>query len=338
MGLSDWFLTGDERGNLSSLIDQRCPDGAAWSVGNRVEVLVDGEEYFRRLHRVLCRLGPGDRVHFTDWEGDADERLDGPGTEVGRVFVELARRGVEVRGLLWRSHPRQAHFAEEDNVGFTRAVNRAGGEVLLDERVRRGGSHHQKLLIVRYAEGSDRDVAYAGGIDLCHGRRDDARHAGDEQAVELAASYGQRPPWHDVQLEVRGPAIGNLAYTFRERWDDPTPLDHRNPWRREIRRATGQRRRPDPLPPERDDPPPCGTHAVQVVRTYPAKRPRYPFAADGERSIAARLPQGLRPRPQPRLSRRSVPLVARRRPRARRRAPAPPRVAGRRSRAPPPGP
>ena len=286
MGLSDWFLTGDERGNLSSLIDQRCPDGAAWSVGNRVEVLVDGEEYFRRLHRVLCRLGPGDRVHFTDWEGDADERLDGPGTEVGRVFAELARRGVEVRGLLWRSHPRQAHFAEEDNVGFTRAVNRAGGEVLLDERVRRGGSHHQKLLIVRYAEGSDRDVAYAGGIDLCHGRRDDARHAGDEQAVELAASYGQRPPWHDVQLEVRGPAIGNLAYTFRERWDDPTPLDHRNPWRRAIRRAAGQRRRPDPLPPERDDPPPCGTHAVQVVRTYPAKRPRYPFAADGERSIA----------------------------------------------------
>jgi phosphatidylserine/phosphatidylglycerophosphate/cardiolipin synthase-like enzyme len=30
----------------------------------------------------------------------------------------------------------------------------------------------------------------------------------------------------------------------------------------------------------------AGTHAVQVLRTYPVKRPRYPFAPDGERSVA----------------------------------------------------
>ena len=34
------------------------------------------------------------------------------------------------------------------------------------------------------------------------------------------------------------------------------------------------------------DPPPAGRHAVQVLRTYPAKRPAVPFAPDGERSIA----------------------------------------------------
>ena len=44
--------------------------------------------------------------------------------------------------------------------------------------------------------------------------------------------------------------------------------------------------RPGPLPPQPPDPPPCGPHAVQVLRTYPATRPRYPFAPDGERSIA----------------------------------------------------
>src|SRR5664279_317907 len=286
MGLEDWFLTGDERGNPSTLIDLRRGDGSAWTTGNRVEVLVDGEEYFAALHGVLRALGRGDWVHFADWEGDADERLAGPGTEVGRVLAEAARRGVDVRGLLWRSHPRQAHFAEQDNVGFTKALDRAGGEVLLDERVRRGGSHHQKLVIVRHGQGPDRDVAYAGGIDLCHGRHDDARHGGDVQAITIAARYGPRPPWHDVQLEVHGPAIGDLEHTFRERWDDPTPLDHHNPWRRAIRRVVGQPRQPDPLPAERDDPPRCGTHAVQVVRTYPAKRPRYPFAAEGERSIA----------------------------------------------------
>ena len=83
MGLEDWFLTGDERGNPSTLIDVRRGDGTAWTTGNRVEVLVDGAEYFRALHGVLCALGRGDWVHFADWEGDADERLCGPGTEVG---------------------------------------------------------------------------------------------------------------------------------------------------------------------------------------------------------------------------------------------------------------
>ena len=33
-------------------------------------------------------------------------------------------------------------------------------------------------------------------------------------------------------------------------------------------------------------PPPAGRHQVQVLRTYASKRPRFPFAADGERSIA----------------------------------------------------
>ena len=286
MGLEDWFLTGEERGNPSTLLDLRRESGEAWTTGNRVEVLVDGDEYFRRLYGSLRSLGRDDWVRFTDWEGDADELLAGPGTEVGRVLAEAARRGVDVRGLLWRSHPRQAHFAEQDNVGFTKAVDEAGGEVLLDERVRRGGSHHQKLVIVRHAAGSDRDVAYAGGIDLCHGRHDDSRHAGDVQAIAIGAPYGPRPPWHDTQLEVHGPAIGDLAFSFRERWEDPTPLDHRNPWRRAIRHFARQPTRPDPLPPEPDDPPPCGPHAVQVVRTYPAKRPRFPFAPEGERSIA----------------------------------------------------
>jgi phosphatidylserine/phosphatidylglycerophosphate/cardiolipin synthase-like enzyme len=35
-----------------------------------------------------------------------------------------------------------------------------------------------------------------------------------------------------------------------------------------------------------DDPAPAGPHAVQILRTYPVKRPAYPFAPDGERSIA----------------------------------------------------
>ena len=286
MRLDDWFLTAGERGNPATEIDRRRDDGTAWTEGNRVEVLVDGAAYFRRLHRVLRSLEHGDQVHFTDWEGDQDERLDGPGTEIGRVLADAARRGVQVRGLLWRSHPRQAHFAEQSNTALSKSVNEAGGQIILDERVRRGGSHHQKMFVIRHGAGADDDVAFEGGIDLCHGRNDDARHAGDPQAVILDRRYGARPPWHDVQLEVRGPAVGELGFTFRERWEDPTPLDHRNPLRLALRRLTRQPRNPDPLPPAPDDPPECRSHAVQVLRTYPSKRPPYPFAPAGERSIA----------------------------------------------------
>ena len=103
---------------------------------------------------------------------------------------------------------------------------------------------------------------------------------------KLDECYGHRPPWHDVQLELRGPAVAAIADTFRERWEDPHPLDHHNPVRRVVRTLTRQPRHPDPLPPRPSEPAPVGPHAVQVLRTYPAKRPVYPFAPDGERSVA----------------------------------------------------
>ncbi len=191
-----------------------------------------------------------------------------------------------MRGLLWRSHPAQLNFSEQQNLALTKVVNEAGGEILLDERVRRGGSHHQKLFVTRRERGPDDDVAFLGGIDLCHGRHDDPRHRGDPQRVALDQRFGDRPPWHDVQARVRGPAVRALADTFRERWEDPNPLDHHNPLRRAVRKFSRQPRHPDPLPPVRGEPAPCGPHAVQVLRTYPAKRPASPFAPAGERSVA----------------------------------------------------
>jgi phosphatidylserine/phosphatidylglycerophosphate/cardiolipin synthase-like enzyme len=279
-----WFLSAAERGNAGAVIDRGASTGG-WSVGNHVRVLVHGGEYYERLLEATAGLRAGDLLLFTDWEGDPDERLRAGGPDVESWLVDLARRGVRVRGLLWRSHPQQFNLAEQENLTLARAVNEAGGEVLLDERVRRGGSHHQKLVVLHGADPAD-DVAFVGGIDLAHGRRDDDRHRGDEQPVQLADWYGRHPPWHDVQLEVRGPAVAALADSFRERWEDPTPLDHRNPLRRAARAVVRQPRQPDALPPRRDEPRAVGSHAVQVLRTYPAKRPPLPFAPDGERSIA----------------------------------------------------
>jgi phosphatidylserine/phosphatidylglycerophosphate/cardiolipin synthase-like enzyme len=279
-----WFLSAAERGNPDSEIDTRHSDGRSYTLNNAVEVLIDGAAYFPRLYTVLTTLEPGDDVLFTDWRGDGDERLSGPGTEISVVLASLVHRGVNVRGLVWRSHADRLHFSEKENRAFAEEVNDAGGEVLLDERVRHAGSHHQKIVVLRRASGSV--TAFVGGIDLSHGRHDDQRHAGDDQAVKLDTRYGPRPAWHDVHLELHGPAAGDVLRTFAERWNDRTPLDHRTPWRVLLRRVVREPRRPSPLPFAPTHQEAAGDHAVQVLRTYPAKRPPFPFARRGERSIA----------------------------------------------------
>ncbi len=284
--LENWFLTASERGNDFTALDRRHPSGAAWTTGNFVQTLVHGATYFHRLLKEIGELGPGDQVFFTDWRSDPDQRLgDGPETEVGAVLAAAARRGVSVKGLLWRSHSDRLGFSAKENRHLGVVVNAAGGEILLDQRVRLGGSHHQKLVVIRRGEGSAADVAFVGGIDLCHSRRDDAQHLGDPQSQPMARLYGATPPWHDVQVAIEGPAVGDLDFTFHERWADRSPLS-RDPvgvFHDVLGRAD---RKASTLPPMAPDPQARGTHSVQVLRTY-GRRPRgYPFAPHGERSIA----------------------------------------------------
>lgn len=279
MTVEDWFLNAGERANPVSVLP-------VWSTGNLAEPLIHGAAYFGRLVEEVEALEAGDHLFFTDWRGDPDQRLRPDGPTVSQLFTRAAQRGVVVKGLIWRSHLDVLAYSEEENRDLSETISAAGGEVLLDQRVRRGGSHHQKLVVLRHPGLPERDIAFAGGIDLCHSRRDDGTHHGDPQAVGMSPRYGPRPPWHDVQLAVRGPVVGALDTVFRERWTDPMPLDSENPTAYLRDRLRGADLRPDPLPEQPPDPPGCGPHRVQVLRTYPAVRPRYPFAPDGERTVA----------------------------------------------------
>jgi len=276
-----WFLADGDRANPWT-------DLRAFTTGNLVVPLVDGRTYFARLCAELEATAAGDQVYFLDFRGDFTERLAGPGSEVGEVLGRAAHRGVHVFGLLWRSQPKILKQSEAANAEFVRRIDEDGGHVLLDARTRRAGSHHQKLVVVRHPGSPDRDVAFVGGIDLGYSRGDDSQHEGDPQTMEFAAAYGPRPPWHDIQAEVHGPAVHDLEHTFRERWYGSSVLDVPSPIRQLYDRAyhigamTGR-----PLPPPiADDEERRGSHAIQVLRTYPARLRRYPFAPHGERSIA----------------------------------------------------
>lgn len=278
--LAHWFLTDDERANPTTEL-------RGFTTGNHVTPLVDGRTYFARLFAELTSTRAGDSVYFLDYRGDLDERLDGPGTEVGDVLSRAARRGVGVFGLLWRTPPQLVYQPAQSNAEFARRVEAAGGQVLLDGRTRPAGSHHQKLVVIRRGSGADDAVAFVGGIDLSHSRNDDSAHHGDPQRIDFPSIYGVTPPWHDLQVEVRGPAVRDLERTFRERWLGNTtvfaPTRIRGLSDTPFHLGATLRRLPRPLPDDGNRP---GTHAVQVLRTYPARLRGYRFAPRGERSIA----------------------------------------------------
>lgn len=291
---TEWLLLSGERGNSATRLDERRAGGVAWSEGNEARPLVHGAAYFTDLLAAVRAMRAGDLLLFTDWRGDRDERLDGHGTEIGTVLCRAAERGVIVKGLLWRSHLDNFHFSEEQNLHFGKEIEEAGGECLLDMRVRPGGSHHQKMVVLRHPGREELDVAYVGGIDLCHNRNDDATHRGDRQSMSMASAYGPHPPWHDVQLALRGPVVGDVEAVFRERWEDPSPLT-RSPLTRLRQLVHREDTDAGRLPPQEADPAPCGTHTVQLLRTYPNRLLRgYPFAPDGERSIARGYLKALR--------------------------------------------
>jgi phosphatidylserine/phosphatidylglycerophosphate/cardiolipin synthase-like enzyme len=282
-----WLLTPEERENPHTRIDAARTDGTAWSTGNTVRALVHGRTYMAELYERIQELGPGDLFYFADWQGDPDQQLtDDPGSTLSATLVAASHRGVDVRGLLWRSHWHRFGFNAHRHRYLGEEIGEAGGQCLRDMRVRARGAHHQKFVVIRHAGDPARDIAYVGGIDLCHGRRDDADHRGDHQVVELAKAYGPTPAWHDVQVAVRGPAVHDVETTFRERWEDSTPLTI-NPSRILASLVHREDLTAEPLGAQAPPPPETEGHEiVQVVRTFPVLSPKgFDFAPEGERSV-----------------------------------------------------
>lgn len=102
--------------------------------------LIHGTSYFAELHDRVARMRQGDMILFVDWRGDPDEELTAqPGSTVGAVLADAAGRGVDVRGLVWRSHWDRIAFSASENRHLGEEINARGGQVVLDMRVRLGG-------------------------------------------------------------------------------------------------------------------------------------------------------------------------------------------------------
>lgn len=173
--------------------------------GNRVEVLVDGEEALARLQDDL--LAARSHVHLAGWFFSPGFRLTRDGPPLRELLAEIARR-ADVRLLAWAGSPlplfrpwkRDVDRAREALAGGT------GVRMVLDPYNRPMHCHHEKTAIV------DDRVAWVGGIDLTTlggDRLDGRRHA-------PRAGVG----WHDAAARLEGPVVGDVAARFRLRWHE----------------------------------------------------------------------------------------------------------------------
>jgi len=155
------------------------------SGGNRVGLLVGGAEAYPRWERVIRAARHHVHLLFYSWSRD----------EVGRAFVDLlaqkAREGVEVRAMY------DAVGSPGVGKSFFRPLTEAGGKARPFFPLKFSGRpplinfrNHRKLLIV------DGRVAFLGGINL-------------------GSRFGA---WHDLALELQGPAADQVQEVFADDW------------------------------------------------------------------------------------------------------------------------
>jgi cardiolipin synthase len=214
----------------SPLLDQAFSRaaGARRVEGNRVRLLRDATENYPAWLDAIA--GAERYIHFESYI----IRADASGQHFADALVAKARAGVAVRLLYdWMG------AVGKTPARFWSALRRAGVEVRCFNPLRLasplGWVHrdHRKSLVV------DGTVGFVTG--LC---------VGDAWVGDAARDIA---PWRDTGIEVRGPAVAEIAQAFARVWAVPGPALPGDA-------AAGE-----------DTPPPAGDVAMRIVATEPAR-------------------------------------------------------------------
>jgi len=250
--------------------------------GNTATPLIDGESYYRDLVNIFTSNAGFSNILVAGWRLKKETIVDNASelTFESLLTSRMQSTGAfpRVKSMLWYVPGTIGDFGAShgpENSDFTEFVLAHGGQAILDNRLPAGhfASHHQKYIVV---DGASTRAAYIGGMDIAPDRMDSPAHDSSIPRMEESAKA-----WHDVQLKLEGPAVGDTMRLFQERWNDerkphaypaaggtvPPPLTHA-----EIPQiaTTG------------------GTHSVQLLSTYAChsgeengKPTSFPFATKG---------------------------------------------------------
>ncbi len=167
--------------------------GAPLISGNQVSLLEDGRENYAAWLAAI--RAAKDHVHFENYFIQDDEI----GQEFGEAFMARARAGVRVRIVYdWLGGVGKA------SRGFWTKLGNAGVDVRVHNPPQFSSPlgwisrDHRKTLVV------DGTVGFVSG--LCVGR------------VWVADPARNVAPWRDTGVEIRGPAVGEIARAFARSW------------------------------------------------------------------------------------------------------------------------
>ncbi len=274
-----WFIDVNDSTRFPPQARHHDSAVSPWTDGNRVEALLDGEQFMGRwadgLQAMTDSATPSEAaVWISGWrlEGVRTRGADHPESDALDLLKAARDAGVEVVGMVSRHIPGLTF--NYWTIAWLNAHNMWG--IAVDNRFPTGGSAHQKFTCLRNPH--DRH-ALVGSIDISKTRWDNVFH--DFHSLQRHWLWGK--PTHDTGVCVHGPAVTDIDRTFEERWNDPT-------------RTLGLLSTisiPPPLPtldaPDPVDPVPGGTHSVQVLHTYgrASRHEAYTWSPAGEYTVWA---------------------------------------------------
>lgn len=183
-------------------LPQRLAERLEWSpppavqYGNRLELLINGEQYFPRL---LAAIEAATRSVHIETYIFADDRI---GTRVADALSAAAARGVAVHllvdGFGGGSHARKL-LASLAATGVLVRIFRPERWWRLDRKLLR--RLHRKLAVI------DDVLAFVGGINIIDDYTDVPRRAD-----------GSMAPRFDFAVQCRGPIVAGIALAARRLW------------------------------------------------------------------------------------------------------------------------
>jgi len=166
---------------------------AEHSSGNQVRLLRDGPQTFPAWLQAIG--GARQLVHLENYILQEDDL----GQQFADALIAAAKRGAQVRviydwlGCLTRSSKKFWQQFKGSGVEL-----RCYNPPHFSDPLRWISRDHRKVLVV------DGEVAFTGGLCIGHDwMGDPARNI---------------PPWRDTAIEIRGPAVAQIAAAFRDSW------------------------------------------------------------------------------------------------------------------------
>jgi phosphatidylserine/phosphatidylglycerophosphate/cardiolipin synthase-like enzyme len=215
------------------------------SKDSQVEYIIDGVDYFRRIHELIQLTRKGDTIFLSGLSLDPHFDLlnrpqgDPDHQELGDLLAEKAADGVNVRillasGLATSSLPFPLPFSKQQwqlrrtllpaidlrtRIPKRRNVPDAplAGRVALDWTGAHLGSNHQKFVIIS-RQGNL--TALVTGLDFRQARYDQYPH----NTLRLGK---KRWGWHDASVLVTGPITESIWENFMLRWQEVSTLPKR---------------------------------------------------------------------------------------------------------------